>query len=126
MKKYIYFLPITILVGAVLYSLYIVNTTNIMLGAKQYFGITFIVSSIVLGLIRKNLGIYLTGVTLLLGTLNLIAFTPTIESYSFGVSFNDKNGIALKIQPFSFWTLLVFLVVNHKTLLALTRKTSKI
>ena len=91
MKRYIHFIPIAILVSAMLYSLYVVNTTNIILGTKQYFGIAFIIGSIVLSVIRKDFGICLTGVTLLLGTLNVIAFTPTIESYSFGVSFNDKK-----------------------------------
>jgi hypothetical protein len=125
MKRYIQFTPLVVLIGAVVYSLYIVNTTNIILGTKQYIGIAFVVCGIVLAFIQKDLATYLIGIALLLGTVNAIAFTPKIESYSFGFSFNDGNGIDFKVQPFSFWVLLVYLATNYKSLLALVRRTSK-
>jgi hypothetical protein len=125
MKRISHFIPITILVSAVLYSLYAVNTTNIILGTKQHIGIAFVIGDIILIFVRRELGIYLTGVSLLLGTLNIIAFTPMIESYSFGFSFSGKNGIDFQIQLFSFLVLLIYLVVSYKRLLVLIRRPSK-
>jgi hypothetical protein len=96
------------------------------LGNKQYAGAVFVVTSLVLLFFGKTTpSIYLTGISLLIGTLNFIAFLPVIESYSFGFSFNDKHGIDFKIQPFSFLILLIYLFLNYKTLLALLRNPSK-
>lgn len=126
MKKHIGLIPIGILVCSQLYSLYVINTSNIVLGNKQYVGAVFVITSVVLLFLRKRTwSIYLTGISLLIGTLNFIAFLPVIESYSFGFSFNDKNGIDFKIQPFSFLILLIYLIVSYKTLIALIRKPSK-
>ena len=125
MKKFIQFIPITILTSAILYSLYVINTTNVILGTKQYFGIAFVIGGIILTFVRREWAIYLLGIALLLGTFNKIAFTPSIEFYSFGFSFNDKNGIDFKIQLFSFLVLLIYLVINYKTLLKLIRQASK-
>ena len=126
MKKYISFIPIGILVCSQLYSLYIVNTSNIVLGSKQYAGAIFVIMSVVLLFLRKKTGsICLTGISLLIGTLNFIAFLPVIESYSFGFSFNNRNGIDFRIQPFSFLILLIYLFSNYKTFHALLRNSSE-
>lgn len=125
MRKYIYLIPIAIVILAVWYSFYVVNTTDIIPGIKQYFGIIFTSSSIILTFMRKDFWIYLTGIALLLGTINVIAFTPVIESYSFGFGFDDSSKLIFKIQPFSFFILALYLVINYKVLLALIRGTSK-
>ncbi len=126
MKKYIGLIPLGILVCSQLYSLYVINTSNIVLGNKQYVGAVFVITSVVLLLLRQKVwSIYLTGIALLMGALNFIAFLPVIESYSFGFSFNDKGGINFKIQLFSFLILLIYLVLNYRILFSLARKPSK-
>jgi len=126
MKKIIDLIPIGILVCSQLFSLYVINTSNIVLGNKQYAGSVFVITSVVLLFLRKRTwSIYLTGIALLIGALNFIAFLPVIESYSFGFSFNDKPGIDFKLQPFSFLILLLYLIVSYKTLTALIRKPPK-
>jgi len=126
MKKYINFIPLGILILSQLYSLYIINTSNIVLGNKQYSGAVFVIASVVLLFFKKRAWcIYLVGVSLLVGTLNFIAFLPVIETYSFGFSFNGNNRIDFKIQLFSFLILLIYLIVNYKTLIALIRNSSK-
>ena len=126
MKKIIDLIPIGILVCSQLFSLYVINTSNIVLGNKQYAGSVFVITSVVLLFLRKRTwSIYLTGIALLIGALNFIAFLPVIESYSFGFSFNDKPGIDFKLQPFSFLILLLYLIVSYKTLTSLIRKPPK-
>lgn len=126
MKKYISLIPFGILICSQIYSVYVVNTSNIVLGNKQYLGAMFIIASVVLLFLRrKTWSIYLAGISLLLGTLNFIAFLPVIESYSFGFSFNDRDGVDFKIQPFSALILLIYLFLNYKILLALLRNSSE-
>lgn len=122
MKKYVSLIPIGILICSQLYSVYVINTSDIVLGNKQYMGAIFVIVSVVLLLLRrKNWSIYLTGISLLLGTFNFIAFLPVIESYSFGFSFNGNSGIDFKIQPFSALVFAIYLFLNYKTLLILFR-----
>jgi hypothetical protein len=122
MKRIIQFIPLIILSCAVLYSGYVINTTNIILGVKQYLGIAFVIGGILLTFVHRDWTIYFLGIGLLFGTFNFIAFTPSIEYYSF--SFNDKDGIDITIQPFSFLVLVVYLIINYKPLFKLIRKTS--
>jgi len=113
-KKLFYLFPLSILVITILYASYIVSTTEIMFSAKHHLGIMFIVVCIIAMMARKDIGIYFTGITLLIGSFNLIAFTPTIEAYSFGFGFNDSSITSFKIQLFSFMVLVLYLIVNGK------------
>jgi hypothetical protein len=91
MRKYIYLIPLTVLVITLYYSLYVVNTTNIIFGTKQYYGIALVIGSIIITILRKDFGLYLTGVIVFLGTINVVAFTAAIESYSFGFGLNGSK-----------------------------------
>jgi hypothetical protein len=123
MKKYINLIPLAILVCAQFYSIYIVNSSNIILGSKQYEGAAFVIASLILLLLHKRKwSIYLTGIALFLGASNFIAFLPVIESYSFGFSFNNKGGFELRIQLFSLLVLFIYLIGNGRVLIRLLRK----
>ena len=120
-KKNTYLLPLVILIFAVAYSCYVVYITDIVFGKKHYVGFVFLFLSVIGTFLRKEVGIYFTGITLLIGMFNLIAFTPAIESYSFGFGING-NGVNFQIQPFCFLLLLVYLVLNFKFLIGMIRK----
>jgi hypothetical protein len=120
-RKIIHLVPLVILILAVGYSMYVISTTSIVFGNKHYLGFVFLFGSIVGAFIRKDIGIYLTGVTLLIGTLNFIAFTPAIEAYSFGFGING-NGVNFKIQSFSFLVLVVYLLLNIRYLISQSRR----
>lgn len=62
--------------------------------SKHYWGMFFVLASLVTIVLNPKTGKVLTFITLLFGTLNLIAFTPFIEAYSFGFSLN-KVGLDL-------------------------------
>ncbi len=117
-KKNLYLVPLIILIVTILYAVYTVSTTDIVFGNKHYLGILFIAISVISTIFKKDLGIYFTGITLLIGTLNFIAFTPAIEAYSFGFGLNDKSTTSFKIQMFSFLVLLLYLILNRKFLLS--------
>jgi hypothetical protein len=111
LKKNAQYIPLAILIIAITYSLYIVSTTNVSLVYKHYWGMFLVLASLVAVMIKSKIGKILTFLTLLVGTLNFIAFTPVIEAYSFGFSLN-KAGMDLKVQPFSLWIFLLFIIVN--------------
>jgi hypothetical protein len=119
--KIVIYVPLLVLVIAIIYCLYVVATTSIMLTEKHYWGIGFVVMALVATLFNSKLGKYLTAITLLIGVVNLIAFTPVIEAYSFGFSLNDV-GINVRIQSFSFLVLLLFLAINYRGIISFFRK----
>lgn len=116
-RKNLCLLPLFILVITVGYTIYIVSTMDIALGNKHYFGFFFAGASVISIFVRRSLAIYFTGITLLAGTLNYIAFTPAIEAYSFGFGFSNMGTISIKIQLFSFLILLLYLILNWRFLL---------
>lgn len=123
MKKYLGIIPLGILVIAQLYSLYITQASNTVLGNKQYLGLLFVAICILLLFFNKTtISIYFTGIVLIIGSLNWIAFLPFIESYSLGLRLNNKKGVELKLQPFSLIVLLIYLFINYKILIQVARK----
>lgn len=115
LKRALQYLPLAVLVMAVIYSIYTTLTTNIALVDRHYLGICFVLVGLVAEIRKSIVGKVVTFIALLLGSLNLLAFTPVIEAYSFGFSLNNV-GLDLRVQPFSLWIFLVFIIVNFKTI----------
>jgi len=113
-KKLLKWAPLAILIAGIAYSIYTVQTTNIVLIAKNYWGIGFTLISLLLLIIKPRIGKIALLITLLLGTFNLLAFTPVIYSYYFGLRIFDKHLQLLAVQPFSFLVLLLFVIINFK------------
>jgi hypothetical protein len=87
MIKYpkIQMLPIIILWGFLVYLIITVMTTDISLREKQYAGITSISISTILYFFKIKYGHIFTGITLFVGTFSLLAFTPIIRTFGFGI-----------------------------------------
>jgi hypothetical protein len=116
-KKDLYLIPLLILILSLFYSIYIVYTSDIILGIKHFLGFIFLGISVVAVFLNKGLCVYFTGVTLLVGTFNIVAFTPSVEVYSFGFGFNNTTTNSFKIQLFSFLILILYFLINGKYLL---------
>ncbi|ASZ14426.1 hypothetical protein CK934_27520 [Chitinophaga sp. MD30] len=120
-RKFISYLPLFILLIAMLYSVYVTNTTNIILLDKHYVGAFLLILCIIFSMRKPKIGKILTLITLVLGTTNIIAFTPEIISYSIGFSINNSAG-GLRIQEFSLIVLIIFIIINIRTTINLIRK----
>ena len=114
-RKNMPYLPIGILLIALVYSIYVASTTSIILNGKHYAGVFAVTLCIILLIKNILIGKILTFCTLILGALNCIAFTPVIYSYSIGFSING-TGIDLKIQEFSLLVLILFIIVNFNSI----------
>lgn len=120
-KRYFRYLPLAILAITVINLIYVVSTTDIVLVLKHYIGIVLLVTSIIAAIMNNKYGILFTGATLLLGTLNFIAFNPTITYTTFWLNLNDHH-LELSFQTFSFLIFILYLIINFKTLLQIIRK----
>ena len=125
MKKLLLLLPLMILVGAALYTLWVVYSTNNVLTTKHEFGLGLVLVCIVVSFIRLNWGVYLTGITLFLGVGNLVVFTPTIDTDSFGIRLGNNFDLAITIQTFSFLVLIFYLIISRKIIASIFRKMPK-
>ncbi len=69
---------------------------------------------------RKNLtwAVLSTGLYLLLATFTIAELTPTIYTYTEGVTFFQSFTITTpRFQPIGFWLLLLYLVLNYHPLI---------
>ena len=108
--------PLLITIVVILHSVWVVYTTIVVFGTKQYVGIFLIICAAIISFINKKAAVYFMGVIFLLGTFNFIAFTSSIVSYSFGFGINDIAKMNFKIQPFSFFVLIFYILINGKYL----------
>ncbi len=117
----LYLLPLVTILIAVAYSGYVVFTTNIIYEMKHYLGLSFLLINIIIYVINKEWGIYFTGLLLLIGTFHLITFTATtvFDAYTFEI--NDYV-LSFNIQLFSFYVLLLYMIINGRFLLNKLRK----
>ncbi|WP_143309006.1 hypothetical protein [Chitinophaga vietnamensis] len=109
--KRIKYAPIAVLILALAYSIIVTSNSNVVLVAKHYAGMLFVALSIIFLIRKPRIGRHLTFVTLLLGTLDVLEFTPTVTRYYIGFTFSHINP-ELQIQEFSLLVMLLFLIVN--------------
>ncbi|RPE05616.1 hypothetical protein EGT74_24890 [Chitinophaga lutea] len=109
-KRWLNWLPFGILLGGITYTLYTAATTDVIFTYKNYGAIFLLLACAVFMVLKPRPGKILLLITILLGTFNLIAFTPTVVTYRFYVT-SLKIGPPA-IQVFSFFVLLLFVVVN--------------
>src|SRR6056297_3190893 len=99
------FTPFAILSIIVLFSVIQVLVTNYTFDYRQYIGLSLLTVSGIFFFTDRRLYRYFFGITLVLGVLNLIAFSTNIFVFYF---------IFFPIQILPFIFLVVFFVKNRK------------
>ncbi|WP_341835795.1 hypothetical protein WJU16_23490 [Chitinophaga pollutisoli] len=113
MLKIIRFAPLCILFILSIVSWFTIATTEATAQWMHYVGTGLLLITIVASFIHPRIGKVLTGVTLLLTTFKLAAFTSTITtiSYWFGpITFP-------KYQPLGLGLLVLFVILHFKAIL---------
>ncbi|ALJ01679.1 hypothetical protein [Rufibacter tibetensis] len=109
-KEYIkQILPLILLFGGLIYALIAYLTANVGLTWRHYLGILFVLATGALYLLQPKYFKKALGATLLLGTFNVLAFTPTITTVNLSIA-----SLGVTFQPFSFIGLLTFMAFNRK------------
>ncbi|SHG54783.1 hypothetical protein SAMN04488109_0770 [Chryseolinea serpens] len=107
--------PLGLIVAALIYTAMIVLTTNVILTRqhRMAYGLTAIV--LVTYFLNKRISNIILGVTLVLGLLNIVAFTPTIMIIGGGFKFAALDAeVMLGIQLFSLLVFVAFVYAHRR------------
>ena len=88
-------IPLIILTIIFIYCWIIIITTETTAIWKHYFGLLFFLSICIYFYIYIKIAIIAVGIFLLLGTINLLAFTPIISTFGFNIGSMKTPGIQL-------------------------------
>jgi len=108
-------IPLGLIVVALVYTAVIVLTTNTVLTHQHW--IAYGLTAIVLGtyFLNKKISNIILGLTILLGLLNVPAFTPTIMTVGGGLRFNAMDAeVMVGIQLFSLMVFLTFIYAHRQ------------
>lgn len=109
-------IPLAIVAIITLYSWGVILLGPIAASWQQYAASVFLILLAVLFIKRFKSAVIGTGIFLLLGTANLLVFTPSFRTDSLGVRLGSLEIYTPQIQPTSLVILIVYLVLNFDTL----------
>jgi hypothetical protein len=103
--------PLALIVAAMIYTTVKVLTTTRALTFQHWFGYALTSLILVTFFLNRTVSKIVLSVTIILGVLNVVAFTPTIWIVGGGFTFNAFDSeLTIGIQLFSF---LVFLTAIY-------------
>jgi hypothetical protein len=103
-RAFVQFIPLSIIIGTIAYSTFLVCSSNIAFQEKHHLGHLFAIACFCFAILKKKYEPLATGFMLFAGTLSLIAFTPTILTFHLN---------SISIQPFSLLILIIHVVLNR-------------
>jgi hypothetical protein len=116
-------IPLGLIVVALIYTAITVLTTDIILTHQHWIanGLTAIV--LVTFFFNKKISNIILGLTIILGLLNVIAFTPTIMIVGGGLRLNAIGAeVMIGIQLFSLVVFLTFVYAHRQGFMAWINK----
>ncbi len=111
MKQNIGYIPLIIISILMAYCVYTVMVSNIIFSYEHYIALGAIILSITALFIKQLVSKIVTIIVLILGTFSFAAFTAIIEYQRIGFSIGGF-GVDIKIQPYCFFLLLLFIFLN--------------
>ena len=117
-RKFLFFIPFSILTITLIYSWYTFIFTDNIAVFSHYLGLLFFLPVIYFLYKDKSLkkAIVLTGVYLILATINLLSFIPFVMTSSFGISIGSINIWSPSLNGFALLLLILYCVLNFDTL----------
>lgn len=112
-------IPLGLVVLALVYTTITVLTTDTVLTHQHWiaYGLTFVV--LLTYFLNKKISNIILGLTIILGLLNVLAFTPTIMIIGGGLRFNAMDAeVIIGIQLFSLVVFLVFIYAHRQGFMA--------
>src|SRR5688572_16308192 len=116
-------IPLGLVVIALIYTTITVLTTDIVLTHQHWiaYGLTSVV--LVTYFLNKIISNIILGLTITLGLLNVLAFTPTIMTIGGGLRFNAmETEVMIGIQLFSLVVFLTFIYAHRQGFMAWINK----
>lgn len=122
-KKIKELIPIGLVVVALIYTAIVVLTTDMVLTHQHWFayGLTAVV--LVVYFFNRKVSNIILGLTVILGLLNVVAFTPTVMTIGGGLRFTAMNAeVMISIQLFSLLVFLTFVYAHGRAFMAWMNK----
>lgn len=116
-------IPLGLIVGALVYTTIVVLTSDMVLTHQHWiaYGLTGVV--LVTYFLKPDLSNIILGLTIVLGLLNVVAFTPTIMTIGGGLRFNAMDAeVMIGIQLFSLVVFVTFIYVHRQGFMAWLNK----
>jgi len=108
-------IPLGLIVAALIYTAITVLTTDTILTHQHWiaYGLTLLV--LVTLFLNKKISNIILGLTIILGLLNIVAFTPTVMTIGGGLRFNAMDAeVMIGIQLFSLLVFLIFIYAHRQ------------
>ena len=122
-KYFLDFLPLIILAVYTIVLIWTIATTNIIFSYEHYIGLTLLVLTAGIFIVRHKLGVLSLGLTLILGLFKVLSFSATTTFSSYGASINGHSLPEIKIQAFyPLWLIIHFIVSGRHYIGILTEK----
>ncbi|MGF7232791.1 hypothetical protein [Arachidicoccus sp.] len=115
-KKFIQILPILILGGILIYTWFIIITTDYFATIKHQIGLGVFLAILAFYFLKFKYGIFFTGIYLLLASFNIIAIFPVIISSSYFVKVGGMEISTPPIQWKAVLLLILFLICTGRYL----------
>jgi hypothetical protein len=122
LKKYLDYIPLIILLISAVILIWTVATSDILLVWKHYIGLTFLVITPVLFYLRHLYGVLFLGLTLFVGLLGLLSFSPAITTTSFGLGNSEEGITLLRFQPIFLLWIVIYFVISGRYFVGIASK----
>jgi len=122
-RVYLDFIPLLILFISAAFLVRAAATSEILLQKRHYVGLIFLVLTTTLFFVRRLFGVLFLGLTLLLGLIGVLSYSPGIITTSFGFG-DGENGVTLvRFQPIFLLWIVVYFTVSWRHIVGIgTRK----
>lgn len=117
-RKFLFFIPFSILTITLIYSWYTFIFTGNIAAFPQYLGLLLFLPVIYFLFKDKTLkkAIVLTGLYLILATINLLSFLPFVTATSLGIAIGSIKIWSPSLNVFALLLLIIYCVLNFDTL----------
>ena len=108
-------IPLGLTVAALTYTAIIVMSTNIILTHQHWIAYGLISIVLVTYFLHRRISDIILGLTIILGLLNVVAFTPTIAIIGGGLRFTALAAeVMIGIQLFSLLVFVTFVYAHRR------------
>ena len=123
-KLYLDYIPYIILCVSTFTLIWTISTTNILLVRRHYLGLILLPIVAILFYKKHLFGVLSLGLTLVVGLIGFISYSPSITTFSFGFgNASDWSVDIIKFQPiFLLWLIIHFLLSGRYYVGILSKK----
>jgi len=118
-QKTLAFIPLLIIAGQLIYTWVNILFTDAVAGWMHFLGLLLFLPLPYLQYKNLKIGLFATGIYLILGTANLFSLTPSIITNTFGMTVGSIELWTPAFQPLPFGLLILYCIVNFNAFITI-------